>query len=60
MSNTYTQLHIHFVFAVKYRQATIASSWREELQESQQNALTVVHKDVHTPIRWLPKTALSS
>jgi putative transposase len=31
MPNTYTQLHIHFVFAVKYRQATIASSWRQEL-----------------------------
>jgi putative transposase len=31
MPNTYTQLHIHFVFAVKYRQATITSSWREEL-----------------------------
>lgn len=31
MPNTYMQLHIHFVFAVKYRQATIASSWQAEL-----------------------------
>lgn len=31
MPNTYTQLHIHFVFAVKYRQAIIAPTWREEL-----------------------------
>ena len=31
MPNTYTQIHIHFVFAVKYRNAIIDSSWKEEL-----------------------------
>jgi putative transposase len=31
MANSYTQLYIHFVFAVKYRQAIIDSSWRAEL-----------------------------
>lgn len=31
MANTYTQIHIHFVFAVKFRQAIIHNDWREEL-----------------------------
>ena len=31
MANTYTQIHIQFVFAVKYRTATIHSSWKVEL-----------------------------
>ncbi len=31
MPNKYTQLHIHFVFAVQYRQALIDSAWRQEL-----------------------------
>lgn len=31
MANTYTQIHIHFVFAVKYRVALINSLWKEEL-----------------------------
>lgn len=31
MANTYTQIHIHFVFAVKYRDGLIHSSWRDEL-----------------------------
>jgi putative transposase len=33
MANTYTQLHIQFVFAVKYRQALIIPAWRERLHE---------------------------
>jgi putative transposase len=33
MPNTYTQLHIHAVFAVKYRAALIQSSFREELHK---------------------------
>lgn len=33
MANTYTQLHIHFVFAVKYRQAIIKSLWEERLHK---------------------------
>ena len=31
MPNTYTQIHIHFVFAVKYRDGVIDSSWKDEL-----------------------------
>ncbi|WP_264536732.1 IS200/IS605 family transposase [Flavobacterium sp. N1736] len=31
MANTYTQIHIHFVFAVKFRQAIISNDWKEEL-----------------------------
>lgn len=33
MPNTYTQLYIHFVFAVKYRKATIAEEWENRLQK---------------------------
>lgn len=33
MANTYTQLYIHIVFAVKYRYALIASSWKERLHK---------------------------
>ncbi|WP_118950285.1 IS200/IS605 family transposase [Taibaiella helva] len=32
MSNTYTQLYIQFVFAVKYRQALIDATWEERLR----------------------------
>ena len=31
MSNTYTQIHIHFVFAVKFRSALIQKEWKNEL-----------------------------
>ncbi len=31
MTNTYTQIHIQFVFAVKYRNAVIESSWKNDL-----------------------------
>jgi len=33
MSNTFTQLHIQYVFAVKYRAAVIASPWDESLHK---------------------------
>lgn len=33
MANTYTQLHIQFVFAVKYRAALIHKSWKDELHK---------------------------
>jgi REP element-mobilizing transposase RayT len=33
MPNTYTQLHIQFVFAVKYRAALIQKEWKEELHK---------------------------
>ncbi|MCC6683623.1 MAG: IS200/IS605 family transposase [Bacteroidia bacterium] len=31
MANTYTQIHIQFVFAVKHRIGLIQSSWKDEL-----------------------------
>jgi len=33
MPNTYTQIHIQFIFAVKYRKALIATSWKDELHK---------------------------
>jgi putative transposase len=33
MANTYTQLHIQFVFAVKYREALIQKAWKDELHK---------------------------
>lgn len=31
MPNTYTQIHIHFVFAVKYRNGIIKAEWKDSL-----------------------------
>ncbi len=31
MANTYTQIHLQLVFAVKYREGLIQESWKEEL-----------------------------
>jgi putative transposase len=44
MANTYTQLHIHLVFAVKNRDALIAKSWREELEKYM---TTIIQKHNH-------------
>lgn len=33
MANTYTQIHVHFVFAVKYRLGIISSDWKEALNK---------------------------
>ena len=33
MPNTYTQLHIQLVFAVKYRAALIQKEWKERLHK---------------------------
>ena len=33
MANTYSQLYIHLVFAVKYRGGFIAESWQQELYQ---------------------------
>ena len=33
MPNTYTQLHIHFIFAVKYRKAVITNEWEASLHK---------------------------
>ena len=31
MANTYTQLYLHFVFSIKYREAVIHKNWKDEL-----------------------------
>ena len=31
MANTYTQIHIQAVFAVKYREAVITPDWKDDL-----------------------------
>ena len=33
MANTFTQIHIHFVFAVKYRIGVIDKTWKERLYQ---------------------------
>jgi putative transposase len=33
MANTYTQIHIHFVFAVKFRSALIHKEWKNDLHK---------------------------
>lgn len=33
MPNTYTQLYIHFVFAVKYREALLKNDWADRLKQ---------------------------
>ena len=33
MANSYTQIHIQFVFAVKYRDALINKEWKERLHQ---------------------------
>jgi putative transposase len=33
MPNTYTQIYVHIVFAVKNRDALISSSWKERLHK---------------------------
>lgn len=31
MANTYTQLHVQFIFAVKYRASLIQKQWKDKL-----------------------------
>ena len=69
MSNTYTQIHIHLVFAVKYRDGLIDKSWKEELHKYVNAIITEnTHKlliinampdHVHLLIGLRPKQALS-
>ncbi|HEX2627728.1 MAG TPA: transposase, partial [Chitinophagaceae bacterium] len=33
MANTFTQIHLHCIFAVKYRDALIVDPWKEELHK---------------------------
>jgi REP element-mobilizing transposase RayT len=69
MSNTYTQLYIHFVFAVKYRTAIIQPTWEERLHKYitgivQNNghkllAINSAHDHVHLFVGLNPKQSIS-
>ncbi|WP_300599842.1 IS200/IS605 family transposase [Niabella sp.] len=69
MANTYTQLHIHFVFAVKYRQALITPEWEERLYKYitgivQNNghkmlAVNAAYDHIHLFVGLNPKQSIS-
>lgn len=44
MANTYTQLHVQCVFAVKYRDAVISKPWKERLHNY---IIAIVHNNGH-------------
>ena len=70
MANSYTQIHIHFVFAVKYRAALIGDDWRERLhqyitgifQENKHKMLQInsMPDHVHIFIGMRPDQSISS
>ncbi len=69
MPDTYTQLYIHFVFAVKYREAIIKPEWEERLHKYitgiiQKNghkllAINSVTDHIHIFIGLNPKQSIS-
>ena len=69
MANTYTQIHLQLVFAVKYRKALIGRSWKEELNkyitgiiQSQEHKLLVINgmeDHLHILIGFRPHQSLS-
>jgi REP-associated tyrosine transposase len=70
MANTYTQLHIQFVFAVKYRAALIEKEWQPKLhkyitgifQENEHKMLQInsMPDHIHIFIGLRPHQAISS
>ena len=70
MPNTYTQIHLHFVFAVKYRKALIDTSWKERLhqyitgifQNNQHKMLQInsMPDHIHIFIGFRPHQSISS
>lgn len=70
MPNSYTQLHIQFVFAVKFRKALIQKKWKERLHQYitgifQQNGHKVLQINsmpdhIHIFIGLRPKQSISS
>ena len=69
MSNTYTKLYIHCVFAVKYRAAMIQEDWEERLHkyitgivqnnEHKMLAINSVPDHLHLFIGLSPKQSIS-
>lgn len=70
MANTYTELHIQLVFAVKYRHALILPEWEEELykyitgivksKNHQVLAIKGMPDHVHLLLGWRPNQSISS
>ncbi len=70
MGNSYSQIHIQFVFAVKFRQALIANEWKERLhqyitgifQENKHKMLQInsLHDHIHILIGMRPHQSISS
>ncbi len=69
MANTYTQIHIQFVFAVRFRNSTIQNTWKDELykyitgivQNHQHKMLSVngVSDHIHILIGMRPTQSIS-
>lgn len=69
MANTYTQIHLQFVFAVKYRQACILPSFKNELyqyitgiiqnQEHKVLAINGTEDHIHIFIGMRPSQSIS-
>lgn len=70
MANTYTQIHLQLVFAVKYRAALIEQSWKAELYQyisgiirEQKHKLLIINgvaDHVHILIGFKPHQSLSA
>ncbi len=70
MANTYTQIHLQLVFAVKYRAALIEKSWEDELYQyisgiirEQKHKLLIINgvaDHIHILIGFKPHQALSA
>lgn len=69
MSNTYTQIHIQIIFAVKYRMAMINDKWKDELYkyitgiiQTQKHKLLIINgiaDHVHILLGYRPHQSLS-
>ncbi|HCY78020.1 MAG TPA: IS200/IS605 family transposase [Ignavibacteriales bacterium] len=69
MSNTYTQIHIHIIFAVQYRVALIEESWKNELYKyisgiikAQKHKLIIINgtsDHIHILIGYKPHQSIS-
>lgn len=69
MPNTYTQIHIQFVFAVKYRQGLIKKEWKNDLfkyitgiiqnQGHKLLAINGVEDHIHLLVGLRPKQSIS-
>lgn len=69
MANTYTQLYIHLIFAVKYRNSVLQKEWRNKLFSVIGNLINKTHSKnyivngvedhVHCLISYKPQESLS-